>query len=190
MATETHIGDRHNIEPEFWVEQKWGSSASDVAHRYSWADYISDHSIRERPFQLKMTQISIAALADATVYSVLAGVLENVYLSLSDLDRLAKNYAKKVSAFPYVKEIGLAKFEGISTIWTIIDSPPFEDAVRLPIYDAQFLVLRAVPEGLSLDFRIINIRETESNQDPKESFPSNMKIIWQEGDVTKAVPHR
>jgi hypothetical protein len=190
MVTKTHIDTRYAAEREFWVEQKWGSPTSRITPNFHWSDDISDHSICKRPFQLEMTRTSIAAFASAIAYSALTNVVENIYLSLNDLDRLVYNYAEKVSTLPCVKKIGLAESEGISTIWTIIDSQPFEDSVRLPIYDAQFHVLRAVPRGISLDFRIINVQEIEPNLDPRDSFPSNMKIIWRDGDVAKAVPHR
>ena len=103
------------------------------------------------------------------------------HLNISNRDisaKLAIGYVNIVRSIEVVKEILLQTKEDIVTIWTIIDAPPFQDDLRMPIYDAQVIVLRTLENNIHIDFHIVNLSELPNTVGIEQIIPLNAKCIW------------
>ena len=111
---------------------------------------------------------------------------ETVYGSLSTqqtkatrVDELCKDYVDMVSTIEVVRRILLVEDSGVTTIWTIIDAPPFEDSLRTPIYEAQIKILSTLKENIPLDFYVLNLSEISEDEELESIVPSNAKLVWE-----------
>lgn len=96
------------------------------------------------------------------------------------INGICKVYVDLVSPIQVVKQVLVIDDGGITSIWTVIDAPPYEDQLRMPIYEAQLQLLRLVgEEDIPLDFLVINVSELPDNQELASTVPQNAKIFWQ-----------
>ena len=92
---------------------------------------------------------------------------------------LCQAYIEMVSSINIVQRVWLVEAPDVTTIWTIIDAPPFEDLLRTPIYDAQLQILRMMKAPVPLDFDILNIRELPKNQKLDDIIPASARLLWE-----------
>ena len=93
--------------------------------------------------------------------------------------KLCEAYVKIVSSIGMVQKVIVVETMDVTTIWTIIDAPPFEDSLRTPIYDAQLHILSMLKDHVSLDFNVLNVSELPENQEPYSIIPANTRLIWE-----------
>lgn len=81
-----------------------------------------------------------------------------------DTARLCKRYVDRVSQIPEVRVVVLSQGDNAPRILTIVDTAPFERAVRGRVYEAQQYVLLSTKSPL-VEFRLINVSEVEEDLD-------------------------
>ena len=89
--------------------------------------------------------------------------------------RLVEHFAGLAFALPQVQRVVLIADEGDLTIWTVIDTEPFDRGQRYPVYAAQARALSMI-DCDSVDFRLINLREFGS--DAADIVP-RAEAIWE-----------
>lgn len=95
--------------------------------------------------------------------------------TLSDLYEL---FVDSVSEVDFVQQVLVEETIDVSTIWTIINTTPFEDSLRDPIYDAEIKVLGMLKGDISLDFSILNVSELVDKQEVDSVIPPKAKLLW------------
>lgn len=98
--------------------------------------------------------------------------------AIRDIDTVWREYVEKISKIEAVREILVVEEEKVTTVWTIIKAPPFEDSVREPIYTAQLQTLRSLEQDIPIDFYILNESELSSDKNLSDVIPSNARPIW------------
>jgi len=86
-------------------------------------------------------------------------------------------YVGLVGRLAIVRKILLVRDEEGTTVWTVIEAAPFEDSLRVPIYEAQFEALRSAQEGALLDFYVLNTKELTEGQDPEGILPEDARVL-------------
>lgn len=127
-------------------------------------------SLVQPPFEIYTQQ-----LAELVVFK-LSTVLSVITTSVA---QLCEDYVNSIRTLKIVREVLLVEAEEITTIWTIIAAPPFEDSFREPIYKAQLHILRSLGDDKSLDFYVLNVLELPDGEELADVLPSNAKLLWQ-----------
>ena len=97
------------------------------------------------------------------------------------INELCIAYIEEAKSLDVVREVLLSKSEdeNVPIIWTIIEAPPFEDSLRIPIYEAQLRILKSLKEDTLLDFHVLNLSELSENQSMEDVVPPEIDILWQ-----------
>lgn len=144
-----------------------------------WLEQPCRYSYRFSPIQMRLTTPNLV-LDTHTFLAELATRL-NTVLSVtqtSDIDRAYSDYIDKVKNIKVVREVLLVETDDVSTLWTIIESPPFDDTIREPIYNAQLHILRSIKGNTSIDFYVLNLLELPENEEKSSFIPAHAKLIW------------
>jgi len=96
------------------------------------------------------------------------------------IDEICKSYVEGVKKLDVVREVLLSRCEDddVSVIWTIIEGPPFDDSVRLPIYEAQLKILKSLKEDTPVDFHVLNLSEFPEKQSVENILPPDTDMLW------------
>ncbi len=89
-----------------------------------------------------------------------------------------QRYTAQVAGIPAVKQVLVSVNKEGLTIWTLIDAPPFEDKVRVPIYEAELEVLRGMPAGTLIDFHVLNLAEYAREEEVSGIIPPRAREVW------------
>ncbi len=97
------------------------------------------------------------------------------------INEVCKAYIEGVKNLDVVRKVLLSgsEDENVSIIWTIIEAPPFDDSLRIPIYEAQLKILKSLKEDILLDFHVLNLSELLENQSVEGIVPPDTDILWQ-----------
>lgn len=97
------------------------------------------------------------------------------------INELCRAYIEEVKSLDVVRQVLLSKSEDedVSIIWTIIEAPPFEDSLRIRIYEAQLRILKSLKEDTVLDFHVLNLSELSENQSVEDVVPPDIDTLWQ-----------
>lgn len=98
---------------------------------------------------------------------------------LATVGELCKAYVEMVSTINIVRQVLLVEVKNLTTIWTIIDTTPFEDSLRTPIYEAQIKILSTLKEDIPLDFYVLNVSELSENEKTESTVPANAQLLWE-----------
>lgn len=92
-----------------------------------------------------------------------------------------KAYIEEVKNLDVALKVLLSKSEdeNVYIIWTIIEAPPFDDDLRIPIYEAQLKILKSLKEDTFIDFHVVNLSELLENQNIEDIVPPVTDILWQ-----------
>lgn len=93
-------------------------------------------------------------------------------------EKIYDTYVSTVNKLDIVQQVGITQTPGGTTIWTMIDATPFDDSLRMPIYDAQLEVLRGFSKDIAIDFHVVNIAELRGIGKLEDILPRLMKPIW------------
>ena len=91
---------------------------------------------------------------------------------------LVTRYVNIVVKIEVVKTVRIRAEEDRVTIWTVIEAPPFQDELRIPIYDAQTEVLRMDEGNIRVDFNLVNVSEIPITASIEQIIPPNARCIW------------
>jgi len=99
----------------------------------------------------------------------------------SAVSEVCKAYIEEVKGLRVVREVLLSRCEDddVSIIWTIIEAPPFDDSLRIPIYEAQLKILKSLKEDTLVDFHVLNLSELLENQSVENIVPPDTDMLWQ-----------
>jgi hypothetical protein len=99
----------------------------------------------------------------------------------SAVTEVCKAYIEQVKDLRVVCEVLLSRCEDddASIIWTIIEAPPFDDSLRLPIYEAQLKILKSIKGDALVDFHVLNLAELLENQSVENIVPPDTDMLWQ-----------
>jgi predicted DNA-binding protein len=102
-------------------------------------------------------------------------------METSAVSEVCEAYIEEVKDLHVVREVLLSRCEDddVSVIWTIIEGPPFDDSVRLPIYEAQLKILKSLKEDTLVDFHVLNLSEFPEKQSVENILPPDTDILWQ-----------
>lgn len=89
-----------------------------------------------------------------------------------------KQYTEMVKKLPIVEKIYLVDQQNTGTIYTVINADAFNDAVTTPLFDAQIGVLKTLDQAISIDFRIINIKEIPPQTNVEDIIPKVANLIF------------
>ncbi len=143
-----------------------------------WGEWLSTPMHRFRPLQMRLTAIDSFVYTRKSLDELTSTLRELWSVTPTDIDKLCKQYTDKVSHIKAVNEVLVVEEEQITTIWTIINSPPFEDSLREPIYEAQSHILRSLRQDIPLDFYVLNEAELTPDQKLSDIIPANSIRIW------------
>ncbi len=132
-----------------------------------------------RPLQMRLTPADFVVSHKESLEGLTSKLRALLSIATTDIDRLCREYVDKVSDINAVREVLVVEEEEVTTIWTIIKAPPFEDSLREPIYTAQLQVLRSLEQDTPLDFYVLNESELPADEKLSEIIPSNARCIWQ-----------
>jgi len=93
-------------------------------------------------------------------------------------DAIYAQYIKLLKGSDIVSQIYAVEMHGTAVIWTVIESTPFEDELRMPIYQAQIKILSTLDEKTSVDFHIVNRLELSTGEDIDAVVPKDAKLLW------------
>ena len=94
-----------------------------------------------------------------------------------------KDFIKVVSVNDIVQKVLLTEDEDITVLWTIIDAPPFEDLLRMPIYEAQVQLQSRLRREVLLNFEVLNLSELCEGRGLDSILPVHTKLLWKRGKV-------
>ena len=100
-------------------------------------------------------------------------------LELDTIFKLCTAYIEAIRSMDIVVKVMVTEAEDVTTCWTIIDAPPFEDSLREPIYAAQVNILSSLEDEISVDFHVLNIAELSEPAELNNIIPPNAGIVWQ-----------
>lgn len=89
--------------------------------------------------------------------------------------RLVERFVGLVRDLPYVREVRLDDRSVDACIWTLIDSPPPDDAQRDRVYDAELNAARD-HTAAAVDFRLVNAAEYPNAQ-PEDLLPGTASVL-------------
>ena len=138
--------------------------------------YSSTHYFR--PLQMRFTPTDVVMYRKESFEELTSKLRELLSIVTTDIDRLCREYVGKVSDISAVHEVLVVEEEEVTTIWTIIEAPPFEDSLREPIYAAQLQILRSLEQDIDLDFYVLNEAELSADEKLSDIIPSNARSIW------------
>lgn len=95
------------------------------------------------------------------------------------IDELCRAYVQIVNSINEVVKVLLVEDEDVAEIWTIIDAPPFEDQLRIPVYDAQLETLRSSQVEIPVEFHVLNLLEISDKRALERIIPPHARLIWQ-----------
>jgi len=151
---------------------------SSIHHEVFWEEWLSTHAPRFRPIQMRFIYPDFPIITEESLKdyeSLLRGLLT---IASRDIGKVCREYIEKISKIEAVREILVVEAEKVTTVWTIIKAPPFEDSVREPIYTAQLQILRSLERAIPIDFHILNESELPSDEKLSDVIPSNASSIW------------
>lgn len=143
-----------------------------------WSEWVSVSPYYFRPLQMRLPPTEFIVYSKESLEELPTKIRELVSIATTGVDSLCREYIDKVSAIEVVREILVVKGEKVTTVWTIINTPPFEDSVREPIYTAQLQILRSLEQVIPIDFYILNESELPSDEKLSDVIPSNARSIW------------
>lgn len=147
-----------------------------------WEEWVSTHTSQfdptPIPIQMRFISPNFSEITKDYLEHFQTLLRESFLSATSNVDVVCTQYIEKVSSIEAAREILVVQAEKVTTLWTIIKSPPFEDSVREPIYAAQLQILRSLKRPIPIDFRILNETELPSDQDLSNAIPSNATSIW------------
>ena len=86
-----------------------------------------------------------------------------------------------VAAAQELPEVQMILVEGSypddACVWTIIDAPPFEDAFRDRVYQAELDAFRQGEEP-PVHFHLMNVRELRPDTDLKTVLPAPQRVLY------------
>jgi len=88
-------------------------------------------------------------------------------------------YVGLVKNLSIARQIFLTETDDQTTIFTIIDAPPFEDKLRQPIYEAQLQLLRMSADDVRLGFDVSNVQELKDAGNITRIVPEGAQLLWQ-----------
>ena len=103
---------------------------------------------------------------------------ESLSTALRDIDTICAEYLAEITEIESLREILVVEEEEVTTVWTIIKAPPFDDSVREPIYAAQLNIMRSLEQDIPIDFYILNESELPSDKKLSDIIPCNARSIW------------
>lgn len=144
-----------------------------------WGEWLFTSTHRYSPIQMRLTPTVFPAYTKESLNELVTKLGELLSVTTTDIDGLCREYVDEVRNIKAVREILVVEEEEVTTIWTIIKAPPFEDSLREPIYTAQLHVLRSLEQDIPLDFYVLNESELPADEKLSEIIPSNARCIWQ-----------
>jgi hypothetical protein len=182
LKTEVIEGKRLRYRPR--VTYSWASPyprTIDIDEVF-WEEWFSIRTPQSDPIPIPIQMRFISPKFSAITRDYLKdfeSLLRESFLSAtSNIDNLCRQYVEKISSIKAVREILVVEAEKVTTLWTIIKAPPFEDSVREPIYTAQLQILRTLKRPIPINFRIFNEAELLSDEKLSNTIPSNATSIW------------
>jgi len=98
----------------------------------------------------------------------------------SAVSEVCEAYIEEVKGIQVVRQVLLSRCEDDeSVIWTIIEGPPFDDSVRLPVYEAQLKISQSLKEDSPVDFHVVNLSELSQKQNVEDILPAHSETLWQ-----------
>lgn len=94
-----------------------------------------------------------------------------------DVREKAEHFARDISRLPQARTVLLTSPRSGPNVWVVIEGEPFEDSLRMPVYEAELLAHDAYPET-PVSFRLINLTEF-SDMQPDELLPAAAEVLWQ-----------
>jgi hypothetical protein len=149
-----------------------------IRHEVFWEEWLSTHAPRFRPIQMRFIYPDFPVITEESLKdyeSLLRGLLT---IASRDIGKVCREYIDRISANKAVREILVVEGEKVTTIWTIIKAPPFEDSVREPIYAAQLQILGSLEQVIPVDFYVLNKSELPSDEKLSDIIPSNARSVW------------
>ena len=168
--------ERHERER---IPPKWEIPEIFTLHDVACTLWATSSAHRFRRLQIGATPLDFGVQTQQFIRELTSKLSEATFAVITELGQLCEDYVERVSTLRIVRKVLLVETEDIPTIWTIIDSTPFEDSVREPIYQAQLQVLRALEGTTLLDFYVLNVSELPEDEELDNVVPANAKLLWE-----------
>lgn len=128
--------------------------------------------------QTRFYQTALTPYTDEEAIALIKNIQDWASLIVPDIDTLCERYVQQVADLKLVQKIMAVESEDVTTLWTIIQAPPFDDSLREPIYEAQLEILRELRGNMALDFYVLNVSEFHDPDQLPNFLPSNAKLLW------------
>jgi hypothetical protein len=181
MALRTGVIEDKMLHDKPRVIRGWGLPYPRSINEVFWEEWLYRRGSRFHPtIQIRFISPDFPSKSKESLKDFEESVLRVLLSSATrDIDRVCREYVEKISKIEAVREILVVEGEKVTTVWTIIKAPPFEDSVREPIYTAQLQILRSLERYIPIDFYILNESELSSDKNLSDIIPSDARSIWQ-----------
>lgn len=173
-------------EVTYWVwSESWRRIAGTTFFGLGWtglAEEVGEVERGERTVRAWLISLSQELERVEAKIDKLLDQVENV-TSAKRLYKVFKAYLEEIKSLDIVRQVFLSLhgYEDVPTLWTIIESEPFEDSLRTPIYEAQMRVLKTLTDDILVDFRVLNVRELSNDQKLEKILPVEIIYSWHRG---------
>ncbi len=147
--------------------------------------YYSVGIVRENSFEVVLEN---AAGLMADRIAKLEGQVAELHRQLCDIggrpysdqkvEPPVSDYLEAVRSIECVSEVLVDEHCERWTIWTLIEAPPFEEELQLPVFREQVNFVRSLPDGASVDFRVLNLCELAEGVTKDEVLPGGLQTLW------------
>lgn len=179
MALKTGVIEDKILHDKNRVTRGWESNYPRRIEELFWGELFLKHaSSRFRTIQMRFISPKFPVMTKEYIEGFESVLRELLSIASSDINKVCREYVDKISGIETLREILVVEEEEVTTVWTIIKGPPFEDSVREPIYTAQLEILRSLEQDIPIDFYILNESELPSDEKLSDIIPSNARSIW------------
>lgn len=160
------------------VLRGWGPPCERAFRHLVWAEWAASPFGYSRAVQTQLFTPDFVVATQQLVEELSFKLGEVLSAIATDVEQLCQHYVNRVSAIDIVREVLLVETDEITTVWTIIDAPPFEDSVREPVYQAQLQILRELEGDTVLDFYVLNVSELPKKEKLERIVPPDARLLW------------
>jgi hypothetical protein len=89
----------------------------------------------------------------------------------------AEHFDNEAAKLPQIRQVLLTKSRFEPHIWAVIEGAPFEDSLRMPVYEAELASHDAFPD-VPVSFRLISLTEL-GDVDIDTYLPQDADVIFQ-----------
>jgi hypothetical protein len=127
---------------------------------------------------MKTLEENKKAIDDLSQY---LGNNSNIYNEESEMAKLCASYIDLIKDLDMVQEVYKSEDPGCLSIWTIVNTTPFDSKALAPVYKAQVDFYANREDKLKVDIRVINRSEYPDVDVRNELLPKKVTRAWDNG---------